>query len=347
VPAGFTVHADPLVRGASVWSSLAYCAALDRVYVGTGNPSPDSPAPNPRYSSGCLSLNASTGQFQGFWSPPADESYWPGDNDIDVPGGPIVYSDGGQWRVAIGSKSGAFVILDANTMAEIAFRQILPRQNGDGTSASPGTPLPGVVPMPPPGGSENHYGVYGTPARAGSRLFVSMGSDDGIPIIPDGLGDSHKTPFMRVMDDDDLSDSWPTTTDAVGVTRYALAEPPMYTSGETGLGSAAVVNDVVFACTGLPASIYAFDLNTGTPLWHDHTPASDYCLGAAIYGNYVVIGAGASVRRYVLRTICWPWPWRVIDTPQVVFGRGGPPSLSIPASVVGGGGPVIGPQLGP
>jgi outer membrane protein assembly factor BamB len=321
LPPGFTAYAVPQnwVRGASVWSSLAYCAALDRVYVGTGNPSPDSPAPDALYSSGCISLDASTGQFKGFWSPQASESYWPSDNDIDVPGGPIVYRTGHHWRVAIGSKSGAFVILDADTMNVIARRQILPRQNGDGTPAAPGTSLPSVVPLFG-GPAENHYGVYGTPAHSGRRLFVSMGSDDGIPAIPDGLGDPHKTPFLRAMHDRDhgnehaLQDAWPTITDAFGITRYSNTGPPMYTTAETGLGSAAVVNDVVFACTGLgfggaPASIYAFDAETGLPLWGDHAPVNDYCLGAAIYGNYVVIGAGATVRRYHLPVIWFPWPW--------------------------------------
>jgi outer membrane protein assembly factor BamB len=341
LPPGFTAHPDPPIRGASVWSSLAYCESLNRVYVGTGNPSPDSPAPDALYASGCLSLDASTGELRGFWSPTAAESYWPSDNDIDVPGGPIVYSSGGEWRVAIGSKSGAFVILDADTMDVIARRQILPRQNGDGTPAQPGTPLPSVVPsFGTP--AENHYGVYGTPAHRGSRLFVSMGSDDGIPVIPDGLGDPHKTPFMRVMSDTDLTDAWPTTTDAFGITRYSNASPPMYTSGETGLGSAAVVNDVVFACTGgfgTPVSIYAFDVNTGLCLWGNHAPVDDYCLGAAIYGNYVVIGAGPSVRRYVLRQIRIPWPWLLyplLTQPQ-------PRSLSIPASEFGPIGP--GPEL--
>jgi outer membrane protein assembly factor BamB len=345
-PPVFTEHADPPVRGASVWSSLAYCEALNRVYVGTGNPSPDSFGPQALYSSGCISLDATTGQLKGYWSPQPSEAYWPGDSDIDVPGGPMVYRDGGKWCVAIGSKSGAFVILDADTMAVIARRQILPRRNGDGTPANPGTPLPSVVPTPPPGGAENHYGVYGTPARAGDRLFVSMGSDDGIPVIPDGLGDPHKTPFMRVMDDSDLSDAWPTTTDAFGITRYANPNPPMYTSSESGVGSAAVVNDVVFACTGdfgSPASIYAFDANSGNPLWQDHAPVNSFCLGAAIYGNYVVIGAGASVRRYMLRPIFIPWPWPIyVPIPTVPSIGHGPRSISIPVSVVGAGGPVMG-----
>jgi outer membrane protein assembly factor BamB len=338
---GFTAHADPPVRGASVWSSLAFCEVLNRVYVGTGNPSPDTSGAQPKYSSGCVSLDASTGQCKGFWSPDPSEAYWPGDADIDIPGGPIVYSEAGQWRVAIGSKSGAFVILDADTMNEKARRQVLPRRNGDGTAANPGTPLASVVRVPSTWDSENHFGVYGTPARSGKRLFVSMGSDGGITSGLDGPGDTNpnKTPFLKVMDSKNLTDQWPTTTDAFGVTRYSNVSPPMYQTSETGLGSAAVVNDVVFACTGLSASIYAFDANTGNPLWHDNTPSSDFCLGAAIYGNYVVIGAGNCVRRYVLRPICIPW-W-ILQTPIFVPGIG-PRSISIPASIVARGGPVLG-----
>jgi outer membrane protein assembly factor BamB len=339
LPPAFKLHDDPPIRGASVWSSVAFCRALNRVYVGTGNPSPDTTGPQPPYSSGCIAIDADTGEYRGSWSPLPSESYWPGDNDIDVPGSPIVYLDHGKWRVAIGSKSGAFVILEADTMKEVISRQILPRQNGDGRPLTLGTPLPSVVPMPGPGGQENHYGVYGTPARARDRLFVSMGSDGGIPAVPDGLGDAHKTPFMRVMDDADLGDEWPTNTDGFGITRYQLAGPPMYTSTETGLGSAAVVNDVVFACTGLPASIYAFDADTGHPLWHDNTPSGDYCLGAAIYGNYVVIGAGPSIRRYCLRLIHIPWPWPIWA--PIGVGRGGPRSISIPINVPGVGGPVL------
>ena len=297
------------VRGASVWSSLAYCEAYHRVYVGTGNPSPDSPAPDALYSSGCLSLDARTGHFKGFWSPTAPESYWPSDNDIDVPGGPIVYRAGRHWRVAIGSKSGAFVILDADTMAVVAFRQILPRQNGDGTPASPGTSLPSVVPFSgfP---MENHYGVYGTPAHSAGRLFVSMGSDDGIPAIPDGLGDPHKTPFMRVMHDRDrgaahaLQDAWPTATDAFGITRYSDVRPAdvHHRGNRPRIGGCGQRRRLRLHRAGIrrPCLHLRVRRRHRLPLWGDHTPQDDYCLGAAVYGNYVVIGAGATVQRYHL-----------------------------------------------
>ena len=73
----------------------------------------------------------------------------------------------------------------------------------------------------------------------------------------------------------------------------------MYThAGESGLSSPAVVNDVVF-CTTSKVAIYAFDVRDGTLLWHDdlgsqtdgYNGGYGYCLGAAVWQNYVVAGA--------------------------------------------------------
>ena len=74
--------------------------------------------------------------------------------------------------------------------------------------------------------------------------------------------------------------------------------PPMYANiGEGGLSSPAVVNDVVLISTTRIA-LYAFDANDGTPLWSDDLGMQTsgmnggygYCLGPAVYGNYVVAG---------------------------------------------------------
>ena len=51
--------------------------------------------------------------------------------------------------------------------------------------------------------------------------------------------------------------------------RDSIPRPPMYTTpGESGLSSAAVVNDVVFCSTSI-VTLYAFDANDGTLLWQD------------------------------------------------------------------------------
>lgn len=70
------------------------------------------------------------------------------------------------------------------------------------------------------------------------------------------------------------------------------------TPGEAGLSSPAVVNDVVF-CSTSKIALYAFDANDGTLLWSDalgeqtggFNGGYGYCLGPAIAGDHVVVGA--------------------------------------------------------
>jgi outer membrane protein assembly factor BamB len=82
---------DPPVKGPSVWSSLAYDELLDRVYVGTGNDSPDIlPLPTPLYSNGLIALAAATGEFVGFFQPSDSDCYRAGDLDVDMPGSPAL-----------------------------------------------------------------------------------------------------------------------------------------------------------------------------------------------------------------------------------------------------------------
>src|SRR5439155_9777501 len=112
------------------------------------------------YGSGVLALDASTGQFRGFFQPDIADSYYPGDLDIDVPGSPMLFTRGGARVLAIGSKSGAFFLLDPATMTVLGpngRRHLLPKD------AVTGAHLPGVD----PGGAgvgENMFGVFGTAA---------------------------------------------------------------------------------------------------------------------------------------------------------------------------------------
>jgi outer membrane protein assembly factor BamB len=287
LPAPFTSHADPPQKGASPWSSCAYDRSLNRVYIGTGNPDPDTPLPDVKYSSGCLALDASTGQFRGFFQPDKTDSYRADDDDVDVPSGPTLFTRAGTHVVGIGSKNGAYFLLDASTMAPLASgrRQLLPKD------AVTGNPLPNVDPHVGPG--ENFYGIFGTAAvHAGlGRLFVGLGGYGGAIDTP-------STPFMRALDWNNLNDAWATAVQTVGgnkVSRYTVPNPPMYTTpNESGIGSPAVVNDVVFVSTSKPG-LYALSAATGLFLWAapDLGPASigTYVMGPAIYGNYVVIGA--------------------------------------------------------
>jgi outer membrane protein assembly factor BamB len=316
----FTRHAfDPPFRGASVWSSCAYDPDLNQIYVGTGNPQPDGPLPNEPYSSGVLALDADTGEFRSFFQPFPSDSYRANDADVDNPGSPMLFRQNGKLVIAIGNKNGAFYILDPNAadtpstgrMAFLARRQLLPYPNDN--SGQPYfnniTPqLPSVDPHTEE--EENRAGVYGTAAFGGDRLFVGLGGP------PPRAMDYHTTPFVRALNLNDpfLGDAWPTVRGTDGVSRYTASitprpsdgQPtgPMYlTPDEAGVSSPAVVNDVVLVSTNKPG-LYAFDTETGHCHWHADNlgppTLNTFILGPAIFGDYVVIGAGNMLHIYSL-----------------------------------------------
>jgi outer membrane protein assembly factor BamB len=288
----FSSQADPhvsggtIVRGASVWSSVAYDAALHRVYVGTGNPNPDSPLPNTPYASGVLSLDADTGQFRGFFQPSQSDNYQASDNDIDVPSSPMIFNRYGTDVLAIGTKGGAFFLLDPNTMTALAHRQLLPYDIN-------GNPFPGIDGGPTTIPHENAYGVFGTAAvhYGLGRIFVGLGGYGG-------QIDRTTTPFMRTLDWNTLNDVW--ITSGNNPPMYTVPQPPMYTTdGEAGLSSPAVVNDVVFVSTTKPG-LYALDAASGLCLWSAGGLSPTYIMGPAISGNSVIIGTGSTVNIYSL-----------------------------------------------
>lgn len=309
LPSGFTSQPDPPQRGASIWSSCAYDAGLNRVYVGTGNAIPDNPLPDPKYASGILSLDANNGQFRAFYQPTPGDSYRSTDLDVDVPGAPTIFTVGGRRVVGIGSKNGSYHILDANTLVPIVpGRQLLPKD------AVTNAPLPNVDPNGSP--HENLWGVFGTAAVDWNRgaLFVGLGGYGGI--------DAQTTPFIRALDWNNLSDAWPTAVQAVGgnqVRRYTAATPPLYITNEAGLSSPAVVNDVVFVSTTKPG-FYALDTATGACLWTASGLTGNWPMGPAIYGNYVVLGVGNNVYVYTLRRR-FPRPPIIIDRWELLLRR--------------------------
>jgi outer membrane protein assembly factor BamB len=276
-PAPFTKAANnPPNGGASPWSSCAYDSTLDRVYIGTGNSVADDPLPDPRYASGILALDGTTGQFRGFFQPLPSDSYRPAlDLDVDVPGAPTIFSRGGTRVVGIGSKNGSYFLLDPASLAVLARRQLLPYD-------SAGNPFLNVDPGT--GIHENLSGVFGTAAvHFGlGRLFVGVGGYSGAI-------DSATTPFLRALDWATLADAWPTS--GTNPPRYTASIPPLYTTpNESGISSPAVVNDVVFVSTSKPG-LYALDAASGLCLWAaPGLSGANYAFGPAIYGNYVVNG---------------------------------------------------------
>lgn len=276
LPAGFSSHADPPEKGSSPWSSCCFNPELNRVYIGTGNAIPDTPLPEPSYSNGCISLDATTGSFKGFFQPSSASSYRAVDMDVDVPAGPMLFRREGKYVLGIGSKNGSFFLIDPDTMGLLTQRQLLPYD-------SVGNPFPAIDPGAGP--HENMYGVFGTASvhYGLKRLYIGLGGYSSAI-------DFNTTPFMRVVEWGSLVDAWATA--GTNPPKYTVPVPPMYTtSGEAGLSSPAIVNDVVFIST-TKSRLYALCAATGLCLWASPSLAgSFYMMGPAIYGKYVATGS--------------------------------------------------------
>ncbi|HEV7683918.1 MAG TPA: PQQ-binding-like beta-propeller repeat protein [Pyrinomonadaceae bacterium] len=280
--------------------------------------------PSPGFSNGVLSLDADTGQYKAFFQVPAESNYRVSDFDVDIGSAPVVTNLGGEKVVILTCKNGSFFVLDAKTLELKKWRQLLPYQN-DGTwiATVDQHPVDANALNPhvdndesnnTPG--ENFSGPFNTtavyPGSADSPTipplaFIGMGGPNYHNASP-GI-DFNSTPFMRALDfsSPTLADYWPMVPGS-DPQKYANAShvdevngifAGMYTSaGECGLSSPAVVNDVVF-CSTTKVSIYAFRISDGTLLWWDDLGMQTagfnggygYCLGPAIWKNYVVAGA--------------------------------------------------------
>ncbi len=314
LPAMYTLGpCNPAIRGASVWSSIAYDQQLDRLYCTTGNPVPDSALPSKGFSNGILALDASSGNFRGFYQPPPESSYRDTDVDVDFGGSPTLYTLNGRRVVSAGCKNGSLSVIDALTMKPVVpFRQLLPLYND-------GTQIPTVDPHVGPNDErmdpyvpnrlsneedqENYSGTYSTPAVNPTlgTLYIGVGGNN-YHNVQAGI-DYTTTPFLRALEWDTLRDAWP--MDDGDPRRYTQAQPPMYrTPGESGLSSPLVVNDLVF-CSTSKIAVYAFDAFSGKMLWEDQLGEQTggmnggygYCLGPAMSGNYMVAGALVFGRR--------------------------------------------------
>ncbi len=311
-PEPFTIFAgDVSVRGASVWSSIAYDPDLDQLYCATGNPQPDGRLPTPGYTNSVVVLQGATGAFRASIQIPAESSYRPSDVDVDIGGSPTLYELDGRKLVGIGCKNGAYVTFDARSFEVLAVRQMLPLHR-DGSQIStvdqrgPDDPTKiGPVVTNEESNSvdgENYSGTYSTAAVCSDlgKLFIGIGGNNYHFQSP-GI-DALTTPFIRAMDCASLLDAW--ELDDGDPQRYAIAQQPanpLYKmGGESGLSVPAVANDVVFMATTRVA-LYAFAAADGELLWADTdnfgpqtggmSGGYGYCMGPAIAGDYVVAGA--------------------------------------------------------
>jgi outer membrane protein assembly factor BamB len=332
LPAGFTtVTMQPVAKGASVWSGIAYDPATNQLFAATGNPVPDGTLPTAGYTNSIVALDATTGAFKGYVQVPGTTpegsalpsgSYRPNsDIDVDIGGAPTIYQLNGKTVVGIGCKNGVYMVFDPADLTPdvvapppnvpITSRQMLPYMNDgsqiptvdphyvDGPS-NPQPVVPNNVSNAVPG--ENFQGTYSTAALCSSqqKLFIGIGGNN-YHYISSGI-DTPNVPFIRALDWTTLDDAWP--LDDGDPKRYkCAADPnnPLYkNAGESGISVPAVVNDVVFMSTTLVA-LYAFSATDGTLLWSDAenfgpqtggmSGGYGYCMGPAIAGNYVVAGA--------------------------------------------------------
>jgi outer membrane protein assembly factor BamB len=276
--------------------------------------------PSPGFSNGLLALDATTGQFRAFFQVPPESNYRVSDFDIDIGSAPVVTMLGAQKVVILTCKNGGFFVLDADTLKLVKWRNMLPYMNDGSLIATvdkhpvdPNALNPDVtndVSNATPG--ENFSGAFNTAAlypgssNISPRAFFGLGGPNYHNASP-GI-DYTTTPFMRALDfnSPQLVDAWPMdNSDPRKYLNCSHVDEPngifagMYTvAGECGLSSPAVVNDVVF-CTTSKISIYAFAVSDGTLLWWDdlgmqtdgYNGGYGYCLGAAIWKNYVVAGA--------------------------------------------------------
>lgn len=305
-----------ITKGCSIWSSIAYAELSSgdkRLYCATGNPVPDSSLPSAGFSNGILSLDATSGKHEGFVQMPADSSYRRSDMDVDIGGSPTIFDFAGMTAVGIACKNGSYMIVQASNLQIFCCRQLLPYMNNGDQISTVDVHIPQSNSSMTPAitneesnnvWGENLFGSYSTAAvynytkpdgNPATTLFVGMGGNNyhNTPGI-----DTPTSPFMRAVDSSNLNDAWP--MDDNDPKRYLKCRPPMYTTAaEAALSYPAVVNDVVFCSTSYVA-LYAFDVKDGTPLWQDQylgsptggmTGGYGYCLGPAIWGDYVVAGA--------------------------------------------------------
>jgi len=308
-----TVEGFPQSMGCSVWSAITFDEETGMLYASTGNPQPDGGLPTKGYSNGILALKADTGEFVAFQQMPVETAYRESDVDVDIASSCTLFEFNGQKVVSVTCKNGGFMVCEALKLKIISVTNLLPKkENNEQIQAIDIHPPPSQVNALAPYVSnevsnkntgENYYGPFNATAihPPSGTLFIGVGGPNyhnGGPGI-----DFNTTPFMRAMYLDTtepknvkLKNKWP--QDSQDPPHYTKTGASMYTNaGESGLSSPAVVNDVVF-CSTSKISLYAFSVADGTLLWSRNIGSQTdglnggygYCLGPAIWKDYVVAG---------------------------------------------------------
>ena len=119
-------YGTPVTLGCSVWGCIAYDASSNRLYCPTGNGVPDGGCRRPAGPNGLLALDAATGAFKASSRSRARATTATATSTSTSARSPTLFDLGGRRVVGIGCKNGWYHVLDAETLAPIKWRQMLP-----------------------------------------------------------------------------------------------------------------------------------------------------------------------------------------------------------------------------
>ena len=181
LPPDFTVfNGTPLTLGCSVWGCIAYDETLKRLYCPTGNGVPDGSAPDTRLVERPAGARCRDRRLQGVLPGPGGKQLSRQRHrrrrrrlaDAVRPRRPA--------RGRLGCKNGSFHVLDADTLAPIMWRQLLPIMAKGPPTRSRSKPSTGIPTRSrrkdrnprvanrtsddPANEAENYSGIYSTAA---------------------------------------------------------------------------------------------------------------------------------------------------------------------------------------
>ncbi|MFL5561852.1 MAG: pyrroloquinoline quinone-dependent dehydrogenase [Gemmatimonadaceae bacterium] len=270
--------------GGAQWTSYALDTATSEVFVPVANPSPDF-APQSRpgdnlYTNSLVVLDVATGKLKWYYQLRANDGF-----DWDLGAAPMLYSAGGNARVALGSKDGFVYAVDRGSH-KLAFKTAVTTiANAD----SQPTPK-GVTVCPGPLGGVEWNG----PAYDPKTNMIYVGAVDwcatyttttGTPTYSPGgvyMGTSYVPPAGTSYS------GWLTALDAgSGQVKWKFHAPQPIVAAVTPTSGGVVFNG------DLGGDFYAFDAETGKVLLTLKTPG-------AIAGGIVTYVVGG--KQYVATT---------------------------------------------
>jgi polyvinyl alcohol dehydrogenase (cytochrome) len=255
--------------GASVWTSPAYDATLNTVFIATGNNFANKPGtPTTRTSDALIALDAATGRITWLNQRTSSDTWvvaYPEGHahpDYDFGDSPEVFHlANGRIVVAAGQKSGFLHLLDARTGRTLDQQQFLPSGELGGYFADSAVDGDLVI------GDGNDWTSYGGGETGG---LVDTLTGQIIAQKPPKAGEVVAT---RARPDGTWALAW----------RFR-------TPGKAIMDAVAVANGIVYVGATQAGRVYALDAATGRVL--DSVAAGPSVSGPAVAGDGVYLGFG-------------------------------------------------------